>query len=115
MKKIIYELNEIPKKLFDFYSSAFPNSAFAKLKKNANYTCQACGLNYEKVYGDYSKKKDFIEAHHIEPKFKAKEKAEIDKKLKRSAKDFAMLCANCHRKEHYVAPVTPLASNQAKE
>lgn len=36
MKKIIYELNEIPKKLFDFYSSAFPNSAFAILKKNAN-------------------------------------------------------------------------------
>jgi hypothetical protein len=31
MKKIIYELNEVPIKLFDFYSKAFPNSAFAKL------------------------------------------------------------------------------------
>ena len=71
-----------------------------QLKKNADYTCQACGLKYEKIYGDYSKKKDFIEAHNIEPKFKAKEKAEIDKKLKRSAEDFAMLCANCHRMIH---------------
>jgi len=71
-----------------------------QLKKDSDYTCQACGLKYEKVYGDYSKKKDFIEAHHIEPKFKAKEKAEINKKMKRSAKDFAMLCANCHRMIH---------------
>lgn len=71
-----------------------------QLKKDCDYTCQACGLKYEKVYGDYSKKKDFIEAHHIEPKFKVKEKAEINKKLKRSAKDFALLCANCHRMIH---------------
>ena len=72
----------------------------SQLKKNSDYTCQACGLKYEKVYGDYSKKKDFIEAHHIEPKSRAKEKAKINEKLKRSAKDFAMLCANCHRMIH---------------
>ena len=71
-----------------------------QLKKNSNYTCQACGLKYEKIYGDYSKKKDFIEAHHIEPKFKVKEGAETNKKMSRSAKDFAMLCANCHRMIH---------------
>ena len=28
---IVYELNEVPKKLFEFYAEAFPNSAFAKL------------------------------------------------------------------------------------
>ena len=71
-----------------------------KLKKDSDYTCQACGLKYEKVYGNYSKKNDFIEAHHIEPKFKVKRKAEINKKMLRSAKDFAMLCANCHRMIH---------------
>ena len=71
-----------------------------ELKKNSDYTCQACGLKYEKIYGDYSKKKDFIEAHHIEPKFKVKEEAETNKKMSRSAKDFAMLCANCHRMIH---------------
>ncbi len=71
-----------------------------ELKKNSDYTCQACGLKYEKIYGDYSKKKDFIEAHHIEPKFKVKEEAETNKKMSRSAKGFAMLCAKCHRMIH---------------
>ena len=32
LKKIVYELNEVPVKLFDFYANSFPNSAFAKLK-----------------------------------------------------------------------------------
>ena len=71
-----------------------------QLKKNSNYTCQACGLKYERIYGDYSKKKDFIEAHHIEPKFKVKGAVQTNKKMSRSAKDFAMLCANCHRMIH---------------
>ena len=71
-----------------------------KLKADSDYTCQACGLKYEKVYGDYSKNKDFIEAHHIEPKFKVKEEVETNKKMSRSSKDFAMLCANCHRMIH---------------
>ena len=31
---------------------------------------------------------------------KAKENAEINKKMSRTAKDFAMLCANCHRMIH---------------
>lgn len=31
-KKIVYELNEVPIRLFDFYANSFPNSAFAKLK-----------------------------------------------------------------------------------
>ena len=32
---IVYELNEVPKKLFEFYAAAFPNSAFSKLLKEA--------------------------------------------------------------------------------
>ena len=36
MKKIVYELNEVPKKLFDFYADMFPDSAFAKLKFNSS-------------------------------------------------------------------------------
>lgn len=32
MKKIVYELNEVPKRLFDFYADAFPSSAFSKLR-----------------------------------------------------------------------------------
>ncbi len=36
MKTIVYELNEVPKKLFDFYSDAFPKSAFAKLRSESD-------------------------------------------------------------------------------
>ena len=31
MKLIIYELNEIPRKLFDLYVNKFPNSSFAEI------------------------------------------------------------------------------------
>ena len=71
-----------------------------QIKKDKNFTCEACGFNYEKIYGNYSDKKNYIEAHHIEPKSIVKKKTDINKKLKRSAKDFAILCANCHRMIH---------------
>lgn len=71
-----------------------------KIKHDKNYTCEGCGLNYEKIYGEYSQKKDFIEAHHIEPKFKVKSKVDINKKIERKPEDFAILCANCHRMIH---------------
>lgn len=35
MKTIVYELNEVPKRLFDFYSDAFPNSAFGRLREHS--------------------------------------------------------------------------------
>ena len=34
-KKIFYELNEVPKRIFDFYAQAFPLSAFAKLRRRS--------------------------------------------------------------------------------
>ena len=35
MSLIVYELNEVPKKLFNFYANIFPNSALSKLKLNS--------------------------------------------------------------------------------
>lgn len=35
MKTVVYELNEVPKKIFDFYAKAFPKSAFGKLRRNS--------------------------------------------------------------------------------
>lgn len=32
MSVVVYELNEIPKRVFDFYTAAFPNSSFSKLR-----------------------------------------------------------------------------------
>tara|TARA_Y100000768_G_scaffold116075_1_gene85688 strand:+ start:170 stop:1090 length:921 start_codon:yes stop_codon:yes gene_type:complete len=71
-----------------------------KIKKERDYTCEACGFRYDKVYGDYSKKKDFIEAHHIIPKTHVKKMVKKDTKLIRKKEDFAILCANCHRMIH---------------
>ena len=34
MSVIVYELNEVPRRLFDFYADALPHSAFAKLRRH---------------------------------------------------------------------------------
>lgn len=36
MSIIVYELNEVPRRLFDFYADAFPTSAFAQLRNQSN-------------------------------------------------------------------------------
>mgnify|MGYP001357654427 FL=1 len=83
-----------------------------RLKKKFNYTCQACNLKFENIYGDYSDKKDYIEAHHLIPKSEILRKIELGEELKRDENDFAILCANCHRMIHkYACP--PL--NEFKE
>lgn len=70
----------------------------AKLAKEAKrihgYSCQVCGLNFEEKYGEIGK--GYIEAHHLEPISDLKGK----KVARDPAKDFAVLCANCHRMIH---------------
>lgn len=56
--------------------------------------CEACGFDFEKVYG--ARGKGFIEAHHIDPLSKREGKSQPT-----GIQDFAMLCANCHRMAHY--------------
>ena len=36
MSIIVYELNEVPRRLFDLYADAFPSSAFALLRKHSS-------------------------------------------------------------------------------
>lgn len=71
------------------------NASLAKkVKSILGYSCQVCQMNFEDVYGEVGK--DYIEAHHIQPL--ASVKGQV---LKRDpAKDFAVLCANCHRMIH---------------
>ena len=46
-----------------------------------------------------------IEAHHLEPKSEILKKLELGEELSRNEKDFAILCANCHRMIHkYACP-----------
>ena len=61
--------------------------------KRDNYTCQVCGFNFEKVYGERGKK--FIEVHHKNPM------ANFDGKHEIELKDLISLCSNCHSMVHY--------------
>ncbi|MEM1284485.1 MAG: hypothetical protein AAGH43_03795 [Pseudomonadota bacterium] len=47
MKTIVYELNEVPKKLFDFFAEAKPASSFARLKTHSNlFTTSAADMGH---------------------------------------------------------------------
>ncbi len=64
-------------------------------KKVHGSICQACGFNFESMYGELGK--DYIEAHHLMPLSELPK----DSPVKLDAqKDFAVLCANCHRMIH---------------
>jgi len=58
--------------------------------------CEACGFNFEKVYGERGA--GFIECHHTKPvhTLRAGQKTKLT--------DLALLCANCHRMVHSKAP-----------
>jgi len=72
----------------------------AKVKGYLGSTCQACSLNFEEVYGSIGK--GYIEAHHLIPLSQLKGKrVALD-----PARDFAVLCANCHRMVHRSAYVS---------
>lgn len=65
-----------------------------KVKKAHGCTCAVCGLNFEGRYGPIGK--GYIEAHHLIPLASIKgTKVAMD-----PIKDFAVLCANCHRMIH---------------
>lgn len=63
-------------------------------KRYHGHNCQACGFNFQAVYGTIGK--GFIEAHHLRSLSKLKGTVvELDPKT-----DFAVLCPNCHRMIH---------------
>lgn len=65
-------------------------------KKEGRLFCQACGFDFEKVYGELGE--DYIEGHHIKPvsELKEGESSQIE--------DIVMLCSNCHRMVHRKRP-----------
>lgn len=65
-----------------------------KAKQIHGYTCQACGVNMEEVYGSIGH--EYIEAHHLVPVADLRGRI-----VRRDPKtDFAVLCPNCHRMIH---------------
>jgi len=80
------------------------NAGLAKaVKKHHGYTCQVCDTNFEARYGEIGK--EYIEAHHLKPLATLKgKKVAMD-----PTKDFAVLCANCHRMIHRSGCVDDIA------
>ncbi|MEU0601399.1 HNH endonuclease [Streptomyces sp. NPDC006393] len=67
----------------------------AVLKKGGTLACEACGFDFEEVYGDRGS--GYIECHHVVPLHEA---GESQTRLS----DLALICANCHRMIHRLAP-----------
>jgi 5-methylcytosine-specific restriction protein A len=65
-----------------------------KVKTKKGYTCEACGLDFKKKYGELGK--EFIEAHHLIPV----SSLNIGYSLVNIETDFAVLCSNCHSMIH---------------
>jgi 5-methylcytosine-specific restriction protein A len=85
------------------------NQKLAKMAKAVHgYTCMVCEMNFSSVYGDLGK--EYIEAHHLTPLSQLKgQKVALDVR-----KDFAVLCANCHRMIHRSGLVDDIAGFKAK-
>jgi 5-methylcytosine-specific restriction enzyme A len=70
-------------------------TAAANAKKFHGTACQACDLDFAKRYGAIGQ--GFIEAHHLKPIGGLEEGVPVKYNV---ARDFAVLCANCHRMIH---------------
>lgn len=72
------------------------NSTASKAaKKIHGHRCQACDLDFTEAYGEIGK--GYIEAHHLKPMSSLEEGKAVEYNVE---KDFAVLCANCHRMIH---------------
>lgn len=67
----------------------------AVLRQGRQLACQACGFDFERVYGDRGS--GYIECHHVVPLHVAGEG-------RTKLNDLALICANCHRMIHRRAP-----------
>lgn len=65
---------------------------------NGELFCEACGINFEKVYGERGV--GFIEGHHKKPI------SEMIEGEKTKVEDIGMLCSNCHRMIHRIPMIS---------
>jgi len=70
-------------------------TAARQAKKFHGTRCQACDLDFAERYGGIGK--GFIEAHHLKAISSLEEGVAVSYNV---AKDFAVLCSNCHRMIH---------------
>lgn len=68
--------------------------AAKQAKREQGYRCQGCGQDYPAMYGEIGKR--CVDAHHLVPYAQLGE----GKRLLNPRRDFAILCAPCHRIIH---------------
>ena len=77
--------------------------AAKEAKKYHGVRCQGCSLQFNERYGELGD--GFIEAHHLRPIASLEEGTAVSYDV---AKDFAVLCPNCHRMIHRTADPSDL-------
>lgn len=77
--------------------------AAREAKKYHGVRCQGCNLQFSERYGELGD--GFIEAHHLKPVASLEEGTAVSYDV---AKDFAVLCSNCHRMIHRTADPSDL-------
>ncbi len=78
-------------------SKALRDAAIKHYTKDDRIVCEACGFDFDKVYGDLGK--GYIEVHHQKSIWQY-EDTEFPKLIAEALKDLVPLCANCHRMVH---------------
>lgn len=87
-------LNTEGKKRLRFVSTYERNQKLREQAINIHGTsCQVCGFNFEKVYGELGK--DFIEVHHLIPLNFSEDEVSTNPET-----DLACVCSNCHKMFH---------------
>lgn len=79
----------------EYYGKRYERSAVNRQQaiKFHGLSCNACGFNFEKVYG--ARGADYIEVHHVKPIHTYEQEQHVDPKT-----DLITLCSNCHRMTH---------------
>ena len=90
----IISIEESHKKKVHYIMERPSLSQIKKIKKKLGYICEACGFDFEEMYGEVGK--EYIEAHHLKPISELK----IGESRSITQHDFSVLCSNCHRMIH---------------
>lgn len=86
----------VERRRYHFHQRIERNSSAAKkVRQHLKTTCQCCGFNFTERYGEIGE--DFIEVHHLKPISSLESGSDVYYDVE---KDFAVLCANCHRMIH---------------
>jgi 5-methylcytosine-specific restriction protein A len=91
--------SEVERAALRWHQRADRNSRLvADAKRAHGFTCQVCGFNFQKAYGEVGI--GFIEAHHLTPF------SELGGRptALNPRDDFAVVCSNCHRMLHRELP-----------